>query len=99
MSQIKKAQIRRAENQNDQLLPAQIVTEAQPGGTAITDEDFQLALISQIKRIIFGDDAGNFYDDFETLGIQNLTQLTAGGGGGGGGLTQAQVLVRISLRV
>ena len=77
MSKIQKAQIGRAANQNDQLVQPAIKNVAQVGGTAVTDEDFQTAVLSQIKQIIFGLNPGNFYDDFSLANIKSLEDLSA----------------------
>jgi len=43
--------------------------------SSITQEDLQEFVLSQIKRVIFGDHPGNWYLDFESLGIQPLSSV------------------------
>lgn len=45
--------------------------------TSTTQEDLQEFVLSQIKRIIHGDAAGHWYDDFEGAGTLSLEELTA----------------------
>ncbi len=68
-------QVRVAEKLNDQLSPAQIATGGAPGGSQ-NQEDYQQNLISQLKRIIFGDAAGDWYDDFIAENILSLRDLS-----------------------
>lgn len=70
--------VRVADTQDDQKTPAQIVAGATGG--SVTQEDLQEFVLSQIKRIIWGDDPGNWYLDFAGLGVLDLltlSQLTA----------------------
>ncbi len=64
--------VRRADSLDDQLTAATIA--ARESG-AVTQEDLQEALLSQIKRILVGDDAGSWDEDFVASGIRALKQL------------------------
>ena len=64
--------VRRADNLDDQLTAATIA--ARESG-AVTQEDLQEALLSQVKRILVGDDAGSWDQDFVAGGIRALKQL------------------------
>jgi hypothetical protein len=66
--------VRVADSKDDQKTPAGIVTGALTG--SVTQEDYQEFVLSQIKRIIWGSDPGNWYLDFASLGILSLKQLT-----------------------
>lgn len=66
--------IRVADATNDQKTPAQIITGATGG--SVTQEDYQEFVLSQIKRIIFGDDPGNWYLNFVASGVDSLQALT-----------------------
>jgi hypothetical protein len=51
--------------------------------SSITQEDLQEFILSQVKRIIHGNAAGTWRDDFEAAGIlslDELTQLSTSGG-------------------
>lgn len=78
MSSVKLEQVRHPESQNDQLSPAQIITVGQPGGTANTEEQFQEAVLSQLKRIIWGPAVGNWYSNFSGSGVKSLQELSSG---------------------
>lgn len=67
--------VRVANNKDDQKTPAQINTAHV---TSVTQEDLQEFVLSQIKRIIWGGDPGNWYTPFEGLGVKPLNQLTTG---------------------
>jgi len=66
--------VRVADAADDQKTAAQIVT----GGTggSVTQEDLQEFLLSQVKRIIFGADTGNWYEDFQADSILSLKELS-----------------------
>ena len=66
--------VRVADATDDQKTPAQIVTGATGG--SVTQEDYQEFVLSQIKRIIWGDDPGNWYLDFDGLGVFDLLTLS-----------------------
>jgi hypothetical protein len=66
--------VRVADSKDDQKTPAAIVTGALTG--SVTQEDYQEFVLSQIKRIIWGSDPGNWYLDFASLGILTLKQLS-----------------------
>lgn len=67
--------VRVANNKDDQKTPAAINTSHT---TSVTQEDLQEFVLSQIKRIIWGGAAGNWYTPFESLGVKPLNLLTAG---------------------
>jgi hypothetical protein len=67
-------QVRVADLQDDQHTASEIVLAPT---TPITQEDLQELVLSQIKRIIFGNSPGNWYLDFEALGIQDLKTLSS----------------------
>lgn len=66
--------VRVADNTNDQKTPSQIVAGATGG--SVTQEDYQEFVLSQIKRIIFGASAGNWYSSFESQDIQPLAEIS-----------------------
>jgi len=66
--------VRVADATDDQKTPAQIVAGATGG--SVTQEDYQEFVLSQIKRIIWGDDPGNWYLDFAGLGVLDLLTLS-----------------------
>lgn len=68
------SQIRVADTLNDQL-PASSISGAD--SSSVTQEDLQTYVLSQIKRIIHGDNAGNWYDDFGGSSISSLQGLSA----------------------
>lgn len=65
-------EVRVADLRNDQLGPSQI---AAVNTSSVTQEDYQQFLISQAKRIIWGDHAGHWYDDFESKDVASLADL------------------------
>lgn len=69
---IRYRQIRVADNRDDQSTPSQI---AFANTTSVTQEDFQALVLSQLKRVIFGDKAGHWYLDFESLGLLPLSSV------------------------
>lgn len=73
-------QVRRGDSLNDQRTPVEI--QSAPSG-AIDQDEFQDALLSQLKRILWGDSPGHWYDNFQSLGLKSLADLanlTATGG-------------------
>jgi hypothetical protein len=64
--------IRRADSLDDQLAAATIA--AREAG-AVTQEDLQEGILSQLKRVLVGDDAGSWDQDFVAAGIRGLKQL------------------------
>src|SRR5512140_3126484 len=64
--------VRRADSLDDQLTAATIAARE---SSAVTQEDLQEALLSQVKRILVGDDAGSWDQDFVAGGIRALKQL------------------------
>lgn len=66
--------IRRADSLDDQLAAATIAARE---STSLTQEDLQEGVLSQLKRILVGDDAGGWDADFVGDGIRPLKQLGA----------------------
>jgi len=66
---IRYREVRRADQLNDQKTALQIL---QAVAASSTQEELQEFVLSQIKRIIYGDEPGNWYDDFITNGIPSL---------------------------
>lgn len=64
--------VRLADKTDDQKSAAQILGAL---GASVTQEDLQEFVLSQIKRIIFESEPGNWYSDFSSLGIKSLKQL------------------------
>lgn len=64
--------VRVADTTDDQKTAGQIVTGATGG--SVTQEEYQEFVLSQMKRMIFGDLAGNWYDDFLAGNIPPLAQ-------------------------
>lgn len=64
--------IRRADSLDDQLAAATIVARE---ASAITQEDLQEGVLSQLKRVLVGDDAGSWDLDFVGSGMRALKQL------------------------
>jgi hypothetical protein len=62
-------EVRVADARSDQFDASAV---AAANATSITQEDYQQFLLSQVKRIVHGDQAGNWYDDFEGLDIPSL---------------------------
>jgi hypothetical protein len=67
-------QIRPADTVNDQMTGAQILDI---DTTALSQEDYQNAMLSQLKRVIFGDGIGNWSADFVTAGLKSLSDLSS----------------------
>ena len=67
--------IRVADSLDDQLSAATI---AALESSAITQEDLQEGVLSQLKRILVGDDAGAWDDDFLAGGLRPIKQLDQG---------------------
>lgn len=73
-------QVRRGDSLDDQRSPVEI----QSAPSAASDqEQFQDALLSQVKRILWGDNPGHWYDNFKGLGLKSLSDLTASTATGG----------------
>jgi hypothetical protein len=68
------AHVRRADTLDDQKSAANIVGA---DGASVTQEDLQEYVLSQIKRIIFGNSVGNWFSDFIGDGILPLKDLSA----------------------
>ncbi len=66
-------EVRVADTQDDQRNAAQV---AAAPALSLTQEDFQNFILSQLKRIIHGDHAGNWFDDFRAQGIPSLQDGT-----------------------
>lgn len=66
--------VRRADSLDDQL-PAGTIAARE--AAAVTQEDLQEAVLSQLKRVIAGDDAGAWDQDFVAAGIRALKQVDA----------------------
>jgi hypothetical protein len=64
--------IRRADSLDDQLAAATIAARE---SASITQEDLQEGVLSQLKRILVGDDAGSWDLDFVAAGIRALKQI------------------------
>ena len=64
--------IRRADSLDDQLAAATIAARE---ASAVTQEDLQEGILSQLKRVLVGDDAGSWDQDFVAAGIRGLKQL------------------------
>ena len=58
---------------DDQKTAAAILTAL---AASVTQEDLQEFFLSQVKRIIHGDNPGNWYDNFVASGILSLQDLT-----------------------
>jgi hypothetical protein len=71
--------VRRADAYDDQKPAIQILNAE---GLSLTQEEYQEFILSQIKRIIHGDNPGIWKDDFEGAGILSLEELTAAVGTG-----------------
>lgn len=68
-------EVRRADLLNDQKTAAQILNA---DAASLTQEQYQEFILSQVKRIIHGDHAGVWKDDFLALGILDLEDLSRG---------------------
>lgn len=64
--------IRRADSLDDQLAAATIAARE---ATAVTQEDLQEGILSQLKRVLVGDDSGAWDQDFIATGLRSLKQL------------------------
>jgi len=71
---IRYREVRRADQVDDQKTALQILQAL--SGSA-TQEELQEFVLSQIKRIIYGDNPGNWYDDFITNGVPSLGGMQA----------------------
>lgn len=72
VTKVRYRDIRVADNRDDQSTPSQI---ALANTTSVTQEDLQALVLSQVKRIIFGENPGHWYLDFKALGIQPLSSI------------------------
>lgn len=64
--------IRRADSLDDQLAAATIAARE---SSSVTQEDLQEGILSQLKRVLVGDDAGGWDLDFVGAGIRPLKRL------------------------
>ena len=64
--------VRRADSLDDQLAAATIAARE---ASAVTQEDLQEGILSQLKRVLVGDDAGSWDQDFVGAGLRGLKQL------------------------
>lgn len=64
--------IRRADSLDDQLAAATIAARE---ASALTQEEIQEGVLSQLKRVLVGDDAGSWDLDFIATGVRGLKQL------------------------
>lgn len=78
-SKVRYKVVRRADTYDDQKPALQILNAE---GLSLTQEEYQEFLLSQIKRIIHGDNPGIWKDDFEGAGTLSLEELTAAVGVG-----------------
>jgi hypothetical protein len=65
--------VRRADALDDQKSAANIVGA---DGASVTQEDLQEYVLSQIKRVIFGNNVGNWFSDFVGSGILSLKDIS-----------------------
>jgi hypothetical protein len=65
--------VRVADKTDDQKTASAILNAL---ASSITQEDLQEFILSQIKRIIFGDLPGNWFNDFEGAGILSLAEIS-----------------------
>jgi hypothetical protein len=73
-TRIRDRRVRLADNLADGKTPAQI-TLAIP--SSITEEDYQVFILSRVREIIFGNDpTHHWYDNFQALGILPLLSLS-----------------------
>ena len=79
-SKIRYGVVRRADTYDDQKPPAAIESAE---ALALTQEEYQEYILSQIKRIIFGSNTGQWKEDFEAAGIMGLGELTTAVQAGG----------------
>jgi len=75
LSLIRLRQIRKNDNLNDQLTPVQI---SNVESTAVNLDQLQDGILSQLKRIIWGDTSGNWNDDFAAQYVNTLEELSNG---------------------
>jgi len=75
LSLVRLREIRRGDSLNDQLSAAQILSVE---SSATTQDDLQDGILSQLKRIIWGNDAGNWNDDFMAQYVSTLKDLSNG---------------------
>lgn len=71
--------VRRADSLDDQKTAIAIVTSE---SVSTTQEQLQEFVISQLKRIIFGNNFGKWYNDFIVGGIRSLADISAAIGPG-----------------
>ena len=64
--------IRRADSLDDQLAAATIAARE---AASLTQEELQEGILSQLKRVLVGDDAGGWDQDFVASGLRSLKQL------------------------
>ena len=69
--------VRIADKTDDQKPAAAIVNALV---TSVTQEDLQEFVLSQIKRIIWGNNPGHWYTDFESIAVKSLSELSATAG-------------------
>lgn len=67
---VRNGEIRVPDHQDDQKTASQILAAST---TSITQEDFQEYVLSQIKRIIYGDHTGTWKGDFRAAHIPSLS--------------------------
>ena len=72
-SRIRYRQVRVADNKNDQKSALEILGAL---AGSLTQEDLQVFLLSQIKRIIHGDNPGHWQDDFIAQGTLSLRDVS-----------------------
>jgi hypothetical protein len=68
-------EVRRADALDDQKTAAQILNA---DALSVTQEALQEFVLSQIKRIIFGNDPGLWKSDFDAAGVRSLSDATSG---------------------
>jgi hypothetical protein len=75
LSLVRLREIRKGDSLNDQLSAGQILSVE---STASTQDDLQDGILSQLKRIIWGNDVGNWNDDFMAQYVSTLKELSNG---------------------
>jgi hypothetical protein len=65
--------VRVADKTDDQKTAVEILNAL---ASSLTQEDLQEFLLSQVKRIIFGDLPGKWFDDFESAGVLSLAEIS-----------------------